>query len=117
MPDVLAALRCLGVTLDATDALPYRGIRFLGDGLSVEAAFPDGYGLGVRRTVLHSKMVEAAASAGVRMIWGIPVSAAHQIPRARWIVGADGFHSRVRRWAGLQALPPAPRFGFRIHYR
>ena len=39
--------------------------------------------------------------------------------RSRWIVGADGFHSRVRQWAGL--APPAwngvRRIGLRQHYR
>jgi flavin-dependent dehydrogenase len=39
--------------------------------------------------------------------------------RSRWIVGADGFHSRVRQWAGLG--PPAwsgvRRIGIRQHYR
>lgn len=118
MPDGLAVLRSLGVALDAADAQPFGGIRFVGCGVSVESAFPNGYALGVRRTVLHSRMVEAAAAAGVRMLWGTPVSMADQTIRARWIVGADGFHSRVRRWAGLAAKPPVDqRFGFRIHYR
>jgi flavin-dependent dehydrogenase len=126
MPDGLAALRSLGVPLDAAEAQPFRGIRFVDRGISVESAFPEGYALGVRRTVLHSKMVEAAAAAGVRMLWGTPVSgicpdgvsiAGATVP-ARWIVGADGFHSRVRRWAGLAVKPPtSQRFGFRIHYR
>jgi flavin-dependent dehydrogenase len=118
MPDGLAALRSLGVALDAADAQPFGGIRFVGCGVSVESAFPEGYALGVRRTVLHSRMVEAAAAAGVRMLWGTPVSMADRTIPARWIVGADGFHSRVRRWAGLAAKPPVDqRFGFRIHYR
>jgi menaquinone-9 beta-reductase len=118
MPDGLAVLRSLGVALDAADAQPFGGIRFVGCGVSVESAFPEGYALGVRRTVLHSRMVEAAAAAGVRMMWGTPVSIADQTIPARWIVGADGFHSRVGRWAGLAAKPPVDqRFGFRIHYR
>ena len=118
MPDGLAVLRSLGVALDAADAQPFGGIRFVDRGVSVESAFPEGYALGVRRTVLHSRMVEAAAAAGVRMLWGTPVSMADQTIPARWIVGADGFHSRVRRWAGLAAKPPVnQRFGFRIHYR
>lgn len=117
MPDGLAALRSLGVTLDAADAEPFRGIRFVDGGVSFESEFPEGHALGVRRTVLHSRMVEAAAAAGVRMLWGSPVSIPETIP-ARWIVGADGFHSRVRRWAGLAVKPPvSQRFGFRIHYR
>jgi flavin-dependent dehydrogenase len=125
MPDGLAALHSLGVRLDAADAQPFRGIRFVDRGVSVEAAFPEGYALGVRRTVLHTRMVEAAAAAGVRMLWGTPVEgigargvsiAGGTVP-ARWIAGADGFHSRVRHWTGLAAQPPVnQRFGFRIHY-
>jgi flavin-dependent dehydrogenase len=118
MPDGLAALRSLGVTLDATDGQPFRGIRFVDRGVSFEAGFPEGYALGIRRTVLHSRMVEAAAAAGVRMLWGTPVSIAEQSIAARWILGADGFHSHVRRWAGLAVKPSeGRRFGFRIHYR
>ena len=43
--------------------------------------------------------------------------------RARWIIGADGSNSRVRRWAGLdhglQKHGPRPRlrYAFRRHYR
>jgi menaquinone-9 beta-reductase len=125
MPDGLAALRSLGVKLDAADAHPFGGIRFVDRGVSVGAAFPEGYALGVRRTVLHSRMVEAATAAGVRLLWGAPVerigvdgvTVAGETIGTRWIAGADGFHSRVRRWAGLAAKPPAnQRFGFRIHY-
>jgi len=126
MPDGVAALRSLGVVLESGDARPFRGIRFLGEGVSVEAAFPEGRGLGMRRTVLHSKMVETAAAAGVRLCWETPVSgicaegvmAGGAIVPARWIIGGDGFASSVRRWAGLEAGTPAdPRFGFRLHYR
>jgi len=126
MPDGLAALRSLGVTLGAADAQRFNGIRFIDRGVSIESPFPDGFALGMRRTMLHSKMVEAAAAAGVRMLWGTPVAgicgdgvsvAGGTVP-ARWIAGADGFHSRVRRWAGFAAKPPAGRrFGFSIHYR
>jgi 2-polyprenyl-6-methoxyphenol hydroxylase-like FAD-dependent oxidoreductase len=125
MPDGVAALRSLGVSLDDTGARPFRGVRFIDRDVSFESAFPEGYALGVRRTVLHSRMVEAAAAAGVRMLWGTPiagisaegVSIAGETVPARWIAGADGFHSRVRSWAGL-ALGSlvAPRFGFRTHY-
>jgi flavin-dependent dehydrogenase len=125
MPDGLGALRNLGVILDGAGAEPFHGIRFVGDGTSVEAAFPEGYALGMRRTALHSRMVDAAAAAGVHMLWGTPVRGigaegvriADRIIPARWIVGADGFHSFVRRWAGLTAPPANRRFGFRIHYR
>src|ERR1022692_3090216 len=53
MPDGLAALRSLGVTLDAADAQPFRGIRFIDHDASIESPFPEsafsgGYALGVR---------------------------------------------------------------------
>ena len=38
--------------------------------------------------------------------------------RARWIVGADGGNSMVRRWAGIDAcVRHSRRYGFRRHYR
>ena len=126
MPDGLAALASLGITIDSADAHPFHGIRFLGAGVSVEAGFPGGSALGVCRTVLHRRMVEQAAAAGVRTLWGSPVTGicsegvyvADRLIPARWIVGADGFHSRVRRWAGLGAgHTRGRRFGFRMHYR
>ncbi|MGA2135219.1 MAG: FAD-dependent monooxygenase [Bryobacteraceae bacterium] len=117
MPDGLAALRELGIELGASDAQPFLGIRFLEGDVSIQAAFPDGHALGVRRTVLHSRLLEAAAAAGVHMLWGTPIGSFDQAPPSRWIIGADGFHSRVRRWAGLAAPFPAQRYGFRIHYR
>jgi flavin-dependent dehydrogenase len=38
--------------------------------------------------------------------------------RCRWIIGADGFHSRVRQWSGLQPVwSGARRVGLRQHFR
>jgi 2-polyprenyl-6-methoxyphenol hydroxylase-like FAD-dependent oxidoreductase len=38
--------------------------------------------------------------------------------RCRWIIGADGFHSRVRQWAGLGPVwKGARRIGLRQHFR
>src|SRR5882724_9401437 len=53
MPDAVAALSRLGV---AAEGCAFTGIRFLGTGSQVEARFPHGSGLGVRRTTLHSSM-------------------------------------------------------------
>jgi flavin-dependent dehydrogenase len=127
MPDGMAALSALGVGLDDGDAREFRGIRFHDDaGGRVDGSFPNGCGLGIRRTALHERMIESAAAAGVRLLWGTRVTdftpagavANGRLIRARWIVGADGTTSQVRRWAGLdRCRRDTRRFGFRRHYR
>jgi flavin-dependent dehydrogenase len=126
MPDGLAAARLLGLDLHAAGGHAFRGIRFLDGDSRVEAAFPHGHGLGLRRTALHRLMVDQAIDAGVRLAWGVRVSgitadgvlADDRLVRARWIAGADGSHSPVRRWAGLDACHhQSRRFGFRRHFR
>jgi flavin-dependent dehydrogenase len=127
MPDGLAALERLGVSVAAANSHPFRGIRFLAAGLAVDAAFPDGAsGMGVRRTVLHRLIAERASSLGIDFLWQTPVTGisedgVHLGSRkvsARWIIGADGGSSRVRRWAGLDAFRKRDcRYAFRQHYR
>ena len=126
MPDGLRAARSLGIDLEAAPALRFPGIRFCDRDVSAEARFPTGYGLGMRRTTLHRHMVGIAADAGVRLAWGTTVtaiggetvSAAGREVTSRWIVGADGGHSRIRRWAGLDSsYHDSCRYGFRAHYR
>jgi flavin-dependent dehydrogenase len=126
MPDGIAALRDLGVTLRPEQGVPFRGIRFLDEDTEAEAAFPDGFGLGIRRTVLHRRLAEEATSAGVIALWQTRVDAltptgvriGEHVVRCRWIVGADGLHSRVRQWEGLlPAWAGARRLGLRRHFR
>ncbi len=126
MPDSLAALRQLGITIGSEHSFSFRGIRFLARGTSVSASFPSGCGLGMRRAVLHQLLADRAAEAGVRFLWGARVSGINSegvvvnggLFRSRWIVGADGQNSHVRRWANLDALHSYKcRFGFRRHYR
>jgi flavin-dependent dehydrogenase len=126
MPQTVAALRGLGVALGPSQGIPFRGIRFKGEGRVAEGAFLDGYGLGIRRTTLHQALVGRAAEAGVQSLWGTRVKS---IGRGevrvdsgrvlcRWIVGADGQNSLVRKWAGLaRGRPQETRFGFRQHFR
>jgi menaquinone-9 beta-reductase len=122
MPDGLAAAARLGVQLPAGDSFSFRGIRFHGEGVSVAADFPVGPGRGVRRTTLHRALVEQAELCGVELRWGCAVAVLqsgvlHDID-ARWIVGADGTGSLVRKWAGLGACRrDTKRFGFRRHFR
>ena len=116
MPDALAALSELGVSIGAADSFPFRGIRFLDRGIAVQANFPTGCGRGVRRTTLHRMMIERAEAVGVQLHWGARVDL--DAARCGWIIGADGENSLVRKWAGLDVcVRDRRRFGFRRHYR
>jgi menaquinone-9 beta-reductase len=127
MPDAIAALERLGVALPVAEACPIRGVRFLGSGLSAEASFPSGgYGLSIRRITLHRIMTERAAALGTDLLWqsvvtgisGGEVRLGERTIHTRWIVGADGVNSRVRRWAKLDAHSRTGlRYAFRRHYR
>ena len=125
LPDSVLALRELGVRLDDRETGVFRGIRFIGDEGVAEADFPHGRGLGIRRCALHQALVQAARDAGVTMLWGTRVAAARQdavlvdgrAVRCRWIVGADGQNSQVRRWSGLAAEHEYDsRIGVRQHF-
>jgi flavin-dependent dehydrogenase len=118
MPESIAALRRLGVGIPAEQSFPLRGIRFVDRNLSVEALFAENAGIGIRRTRLHGLLIERAAELGVRLLWGNPVTGlSHHSVTAKWVIGADGQNSRVRRWAGLTAVrSESARFGFRRHY-
>lgn len=126
MPNTLASLSNLGIAIRADDGRLFRGIRFIDGTTSVEANFSGMAGLGVRRTVLHQKMVERAEECGVSLLWNTPVSGLVQggailsgkIVHATWIIGADGIRSRVGRWSGLNPDSlQSVRFAQRRHYR
>ena len=123
MPDAVARLREIGVE---PRGFPFRGIRYFDGGAVAEGLFPQSGGLGVRRTELHRALVRRAEEVGVDLRWGIKaeglgtagVETEQGTFPARWIVGADGLLSRVRRWAGLEGGPaPFRRFGVRRHFR
>lgn len=126
MPDSLAALANLGITLEGVETGVFRGIRFIENGKSVEAPFPQGVGLGIRRTLLHDLLHRRALALGVQFRWatqvlsvdkGLVQAGSEQI-RSRWVVGADGIHSRIRKWSGLLAgRRLSRRIGMRQHYK
>jgi menaquinone-9 beta-reductase len=125
MPDSIAAAGGIGIHLPEHAGFRFRGIRFHGEGHAVASDFPHGYGLGFRRTALHQELVDLAGRAGVEMLWttpvtGIAANAVHLNGRSlstRWIVGADGSGSLVRRWAGLDRFSRnSRRFAYRRHF-
>lgn len=135
MPDGVEALRELGVPVEGLGGRPFRGVCWIEGDLVAEGNFPGAPGLGLRRTRLHRALAERAEEVGLGLRWGTRVvglgltggavevrtSAAggsEDCLRASWLVGADGLHSRVRRWAGLEAgASPRRRFGVRRHFR
>ncbi|MGN6250295.1 MAG: NAD(P)/FAD-dependent oxidoreductase [Marmoricola sp.] len=121
MPGALAALHDLGV--DPAGA-PLTGIRYLDGRCEAAAAFRAGPGRGVRRTTLHAALTRAVEGAGV----AVEHRSASRIEQhddrvlvdgtaARYVVAADGLHSRVRRTLGLDVATRTPRrHGLRAHF-
>lgn len=125
MPDGVELLLRLGVDVAGVETRPFRGIRYVDGELTADGAFPGEPGLGIRRTVLHRALVARAEDIGVDLRWGVRVDGlsagsfeTESGPVAgRWLVGADGRVSRVRRWAGLDGRPARRRrVGLRRHY-
>jgi flavin-dependent dehydrogenase len=60
--------------------------------------------------------MQTAEQAGVEFRWASPISGSEKI-NARWIIGADGSSSLVRRWAGLDAVVSGSRrYAYRQHF-
>ena len=127
MPDALEALSELGVEIPSSARMPVAGVRFIECGHAAEARFAGQMGAGVRRTTLFSILLEHARQAGASIFWGRPVRgltpgggilAGDEEVECRWIVGADGSQSAMRRAAGLESPSECPRrFGLRRHFR
>lgn len=134
MPDSRETLAQLGISLTAADGHPFHGIRFANSVHRVDARFPSGTGIGVRRPHLHALLTVRAEQTGARILWNshvqLPEAASAPVStyrtaivngqpmRFRWLIGADGQASSVRRWAGLdRARIRSLRFGLRTHYR
>lgn len=133
MPGAVASLEAMGVSLAPQESQQFHGIRYLDGRLSAEGRFRRGTGLGVRRTMLSNALQSRAAELGVEIRLGCPVESwkddgsfvsvctAEATLRGRYLIAADGLHSRIRRELGLDVrqgrvrrLPR--RFGVRQHY-
>lgn len=125
MPETITALHDLGVSIRRSDGVSFRGICFAQGDARVASDFPSGAGVGLRRTALHERLVARAEDIGVKLLWRSPVVGlggdyveltSGRIP-ARWIIGADGQGSRVRRWSGIATKQIRQRYAARRHFR
>jgi flavin-dependent dehydrogenase len=141
MPDSTAALVKLGVDWNEQDenttpGYPLRGIRFVEGMSATEAAFASGKGRGIRRVLLHNRLLVRAEELGVKNCWqtvfrevvqrcdegreaqsGAILRTNRGTVRARFVIGADGLQSRVRSGVGLdRGTTTARRVGLRMHF-
>jgi flavin-dependent dehydrogenase len=127
MPGGLAELKSLDVD---PAGMPFRGIAYVNElnpnkNSRAEALFRDGPGRGVRRTTLHAALASRAKEQDTEWIRTKVTSVKQDADgvaaagvRARWLVGADGLHSAVRRAVGIKVTAGTPRrYGVRWHYQ
>ena len=127
MPPGVALLREMGVHVPHS---PFHGIHYVDGDILAEGRFQRKPGWGVRRTALVRGMVERAEELGVDLRYHTGVEgwrykgecAVVETERgaieARFLIGADGLHSKIRKQAGLEkSRRGAKRFGVRRHFR
>ena len=135
MPGGVSVLQRLGLA-DAAGGVPFYGVRYHFGNQTAEGRFPeaDGFpsaGRGQRRKLLDQVLFKAAAETpgvtahcGVRVdkplvengnVVGLVVEGEPR--RARLTVAADGVHSRIRRFLGLDVPVLRKRLGARVHFR
>jgi len=126
LPEGVAALRRLGVQFTPDIAQPFAGLNFRDNETSACAYFPNCPAFGIRRTTLNRVLLARASDLGVNFLWGArlaglsPGSAVlnNETVHFRWLIGADGYNSQVRKLAGLNSFQwyTSSRFGFRRHF-
>jgi len=122
MPHAVQQLHRLGAE---PAGKPFHGITYIDGDRRVSGRFRSGTGLGVRRTTLHSTLVDAAKAAGVQIVHDDIVGVSQDATsvrsgdyRARYLAAADGLHSPIRSALGLaQPAPGARRWGIRRHFQ
>jgi len=123
MPGALPLLDRLGVS---PRGFPLRGVTYTDGRRSVSHSFEGGYGLGVRRTTLHSALHDRAVSLGVaieaRRVESVEQTSSSVTAAgitASWMLAADGLHSTVAQAVGLHRPTPRARrrYGLRRHFR
>lgn len=122
MPGGVATLKELDV--DIAHKRPFKGIRYVEKHRSADGLFHQGDGWGIRRTVLHQALRARVLALGV------PIEQ-HRVKTleqkddsvcvdkfcGRYLIGADGLNSSIRRLAGVRFSKPQPhRYGVRRHF-
>jgi flavin-dependent dehydrogenase len=130
MPSGARLLRKMGVVLGDADYIPFIGIRYIDDEIVAEARFPTHPGWGIRRTKLIERMFDRASEHGVSLLYGartkgwnvsddggIRIETEERTVQSRFLVGADGLHSKIRRSIGAERTSRGPtRYGMRRHF-
>jgi flavin-dependent dehydrogenase len=106
MPGAVPALARLGVD---PQGFPLRGVSYRDATRRVDHLFASGEGRGVRRTTLHTALHERAAALGVEFADARVDSLTQDADTVtvagivgRYLLGADGLHSSVRRLVELE---------------
>ena len=125
LPEGVSALRRLGIYFPPDFAHPFFGLRFRDPIYSASALFPGGPALGIRRTALHKLLLARAEELNISFLWGARLTALsrnsvrlnQELISYKWLVGADGHDSQVRKFAGLDSRwRKTSRLGFRRHF-
>jgi flavin-dependent dehydrogenase len=133
LPAAVLALGRLGIPAAALQAAGerLRGIRFRQGTRSATAKF-SAAAFGVRRTALHALLHERAGRLGIEIVTAPArldpaaqdrsaepaVLVGGQILRPKWIIGADGGQSALRKASGLdERRVTSRRFSLRCHYQ
>lgn len=133
LPAAVNALTQLGIDPTSIPHAPFRGIRFLdaaNPSTSTSGLFREAPGIGIRRTRLHQLLLDRALALGVRTQWQTTVQAITKQTsdsltvetntsrfRPRYLIGADGLHSKIRTLAGLdRGSSTRTRIGIRQHF-
>ncbi|HEX2980603.1 MAG TPA: NAD(P)/FAD-dependent oxidoreductase [Anaerolineaceae bacterium] len=133
MPTGVELLKSLGVAdhLQADEIYPFKGVQYISrEGRQARGEFQEAPGWGVRRTALSRAMLARARQLDCLEIRsGETLDHLERYPEqivahlsdgtveTRLLVGADGLHSRVRRWAALdRGSSDRRRWGARQHF-
>lgn len=129
MPAAVELLAGLGVEPPGED---FVGITYLDakGARRATAVFHDGKGKGVRRLLLSEHLASRAKELHVESVAERVVGVGQSHDRvsvllqgggrlsARYVLGADGLHSKVRSWVGIDSSVRTPaRYGLRQHFR